>query len=249
MLVWGEGGCANEGNRFRWFLSEIASHGYVVVAVGPIGPPETEIWKENTPNPPVTPGQPQPPMGRPPATRSAQLIDAIDWARAENERPGSPLHHRLDLSRIAAGGMSCGGAQAIEASADPRVTTTLVMNSGLFPGETTMGGGRPLTKDDLKRLHGPVAYISGDGNDVAYANAEDDYGRIDQVPILRAYRRNTLHAGTYGETDGGDFGKVAVAWLDWSLKGDKAAARLFAGPDCGLCRDPKWVVRTKRIAP
>jgi hypothetical protein len=37
VLVWGEGGCANNGLMFPEYLSEIASHGFVVVADGPPG--------------------------------------------------------------------------------------------------------------------------------------------------------------------------------------------------------------------
>ena len=34
VLVWGEGGCANNGLMFPEYLSEIASHGFVVIADG-----------------------------------------------------------------------------------------------------------------------------------------------------------------------------------------------------------------------
>jgi hypothetical protein len=244
ILVWGEGACANEGNRFRWFLSEIASHGYLVVAIGPMGPPATEIWREAAPQPPVG----GPPLKLPPpATHSSQLIDAINWAIAENARQGSRFYGRLDPAKVAVAGMSCGGAQAIEASADQRIATTMVMNSGLFPGETTMGGGKTLTKDDLKLIHAPVAYISGDDSDVAFVNANDDFDKLNHVPAFRAYRKKTGHGGTYGEANGGAFGKVAVAWLDWRLKGDAAAGRMFLGPQCGLCTDPQWVVEQKNL--
>ena len=175
IVAWAEGACANEGNRFRWLLSEIASHGYLVVAIGPIGPQDKEIWLQGAPQPAVG----GPPLKLPPpATHSSQLIDAINWATAENERAGSPFFHRLDPGKIAVMGMSCGGAQAIEESADPRVTTSMIWNSGLFPGETTMGGGKALTKDDLKLIHAPIAYVSGDQSDVAFVNANDDFERL-----------------------------------------------------------------------
>ena len=35
LLVWGEGGCAKNGLTFPEYLSEIASHGFVIVADGP----------------------------------------------------------------------------------------------------------------------------------------------------------------------------------------------------------------------
>jgi hypothetical protein len=38
IFVWGNGGCEDEGNRYRYFLSHIAAHGYLVVALGKIGP-------------------------------------------------------------------------------------------------------------------------------------------------------------------------------------------------------------------
>jgi len=244
IIAWGEGACANDGNRFRWFLSEIASHGYLVLAVGPIGSPDKEIWRETAPQPPVG----GPPLKLPPpATHSSQLVDAIDWAVAENDRAGSPYFHRLDTRKVAVMGMSCGGAQAIEASADPRVSTSVIWNSGLFPGETTMAGGKTLTKKDLQLIHAPVAYVSGDESDVAFVNANDDFQRLDRVPAFRAYRKLTGHGGTYGEVDGGDFGKVGVAWLDWRLKGDAGAGRMFLGSACGLCTNPRWVVKQKNL--
>lgn len=245
IVVWGNGACANVGNRFRWFLSEISSHGYLIVAVGPMGPPSSEIWRADAPQP--KPGAATPPTLAPPATHSAQLVQAIDWAIAENSRKGGRYFGKLDPTKIAVMGMSCGGAQAMEVSADPRIVTTVMWNSGLFPDPTTMGGGKPMSKDDLKRVHAPIAYIGGDESDVSFPNANDDYDRLNHVPVFRAYQKGIGHGGTYGEPNGGSFGKVGVAWLDWRLKGDAAAGRMFVGPQCGLCKDPAWVVKQKGI--
>ena len=38
IVVWGNGACVNVGNAFRHFLTEIASHGYLAIAIGPMGP-------------------------------------------------------------------------------------------------------------------------------------------------------------------------------------------------------------------
>src|SRR5580693_6628481 len=35
VIAWANGGCRNENTAFRIFLTEIASHGYVIVAIGP----------------------------------------------------------------------------------------------------------------------------------------------------------------------------------------------------------------------
>jgi dienelactone hydrolase len=250
VVVWGNGACANGGDRFRWFLSDIASYGYLVMAVGPIRHQDT--WPPQLMNPIAAGASPALPKGAAPqlstpVTHSAQLLDALHWAVAENERQGSRFYHRLDTKAVAAMGQSCGGAQALEASADPGIRTTVLWNSGLFAGVTTMAGGAPLTKADLKKLHGPIAYISGDDEDLAFANANDDFERIDQVPVFRAYGRGVVHEGTYSERNGGEFAGIAVAWLNWQLKGDHRAAHLFVGPTCGLCVNPHWVVRSKHL--
>jgi hypothetical protein len=144
--------------------------------------------------------------------------------------------------------MSCGGVQAIEASADPRVTTTIVANSGLFPEPTTMtGSGKPVPKESLDLLHAPVLYMSGDESDIAFANANDDFQRISHIPVFRAYQKGIGHGGTYHDPDGGTFAKVALNWLDWQLKGSEGAAKMFQGKECGLCGDPEWVVDKKKI--
>jgi dienelactone hydrolase len=250
IVAWGNGACLNAGNRFRWFLSDIASYGYLVIAVGPIAttlpqfPPESMAPIAPVPANVTAQGALKLP---PPATHSSQLIDAIDWAVAENERSSSPFFHRLDTHAIAVMGQSCGGVQAIEASADPRVRTTMVWNSGLFSQPTAMAGGKVLTKEDLRRLHAPTAYISGDAEDIAFLNANDDFEHIDKLPLLRAYGRGITHGGTYNIRNGGEFAGVAVAWLNWQLKTDAHAAKMFVGPDCGLCVNPHWVVRSKNL--
>ena len=92
-----------------------------------------------------------------------------------------------------------------------------------------------------------MTYISGDENDIAFANANDDFERLRALPAFRGYRKNTPPDGTYGTVGGGSFGVVAVAWLDWQLRGEDNAGRMFVGPDCGLCRDPQWVVKQKNL--
>jgi dienelactone hydrolase len=247
IVVWGNGGCRNQGNAFRWFLSDIASYGYLVVAVGPIAAEPMALPTTKEPIQPSPANAAAAAKLPPPATRTSQLIDAIDWAIAQNERSESPFFHRLNTTRIAVMGQSCGGVQAIEASADPRVTTTVVWNSGLFHEVTQIGGGKPLTKDDLDKLHGPTAYISGDDEDIAFVNANEDFEHLKKLPVLRAYERGVLHTATYAERNGGEFGGIGVAWLNWQLKGDTRAARLFVGADCGLCLNPRWVVQSKNL--
>jgi hypothetical protein len=250
IVLWGNGACANSGNFFASFLTEISSYGYLVIALGPI----TELNAAGFPQLPAAPPRPQgsdlgqPPTNLPPpATHPAQLIEAMNWALAENQRADSKYYERLDSKKIAVMGQSCGGVQALEVAADPRVTTAVIWNSGLFPKPTAMGGGKIMGKDDLKSVHVPVAYISGDAQDIAFVNAEDDFERIISIPVLRAYERGVGHGGTYRQPNGGEFGGVAIAWLNWQLKGDQRASLMFKGSNCGLCVNPRWVVREKNI--
>ncbi|WP_457419382.1 alpha/beta hydrolase [Roseateles sp. P5_E7] len=265
VVVWGNGACVNTGNRFRHFLTEIASHGFLVVALGPIGPAEVESSAGGMRA--ISRGQPAagspaavmaaggrllqltPGVMPPPYTTANQFIDAIDWAIAENQRAGSPLAGRIDTQAIAVMGQSCGGLQAIDAARDRRVKALGVWNSGLFPedGRAWQIAAARFTKADLGRLHTPALYVSGDPSDIAFANADDDFDRIAGVPVVRAWRDKTGHGGTYNESHGGAFGPVGVAWLRWQLKGDDAAARMFTGERCGLCTQPEWHVRKKRL--
>ena len=231
IVVWGNGGCSTLGNSARNFLTEIASHGFLVVATGTIG----ELPK---PKPSRTAADPAPgTAGWTPKTTTPAMIRAIDWAIAENSRPGSPYAGHIDTRHIAVAGHSCGGLLALDASADPRVTTTIVMNSGVL-NDGTIPKGIDATKDGLKRLHGPVLYVSGGTGDVAFPNAIDDVARIHHVPVFHL-DRNVGHSGTYAQTNGGTYGKAASAWLAWRLKGDRAAAAQFL--DDGIAKqDSQW---------
>jgi hypothetical protein len=121
------------------------------------------------------------------------------------------------------------------------LTITLLTAAAPTPGGRVLSA---ASKDSLQRLHAPIAYFIGGPSDVAYPNAEDDFARITSVPVFKA-NLNVGHGGTYRDTGGGWFGEVAVAWLDWRLKGSQAAAGYFVGADCRLCTNPLWKVAKK----
>lgn len=228
IIAWGNGACANSPWEHVNFLSEVASHGFLVVAIGPM-PQEGQRGG---------PGGP---------TKSVLLTEAINWAVAQNSDESSPYYHKLDPSKIAVAGMSCGGLQALEVAPDPRVTTVVICNSGILgnPG-AGMGGMPKLTKDQLEKLHSPVIYILGGEKDIAYRNGMDDYNRINRLPVFAA-NLNVGHGGTYAQRHGGDFAKVATAWFQWQLKGDWKAARMFEGKSCGVSQMEGWKVEKKNI--
>jgi dienelactone hydrolase len=142
---------------------------------------------------------------------SSQLSDAIDWAIAQNADKDSPYYKKIDVKNVAVSGMSCGGLQTLEIAPDPRVTTTVVCNSGILPIPNTGMPGMPnLAKDQLKKLHTPTLYILGGESDIAYNNGMDDYKRIEHVPVFVA-NMDVGHGGTYRQPHGGEFAKVATA--------------------------------------
>ena len=109
-----------------------------------------------------------------------------------------------------------------------------------------MGGMPKLTKAQLEKLHTPVIYILGGEKDIAYQNGMDDFNRINHVPAFAA-NMDVGHGGTYSKPHGGEFSKVATAWLLWQLKGDNEAGKLFTGEPCGLSLDPTWKTEKKNI--
>ena len=170
---------------------------------------------------------------------------------AENGRAGSPYYGKLDPSKIAVMGMSCGGIQSYAVATDPRVKLVGIFNSGILSAPIAKGAPvmEDVHKDQLDKLHSPIFFVTGDKSDIAYENGLDDFKRITKVPAIHTYKDGVTHGGTYSQPNGGDFARVAVAMLNWQMKGDQAASKMFLGADCGLCQDSQWHVSTKNLGP
>lgn len=227
VVVWGNGGCLNAGNIYSILLTELASHGYLVVSVGPI------VRDFDRPPPGLNLSD----------SRPEQMLKAIDWAVAENARPGGPLAGKVDVAAVAAMGTSCGGQQAVWAALnDARIRTVILGNSGLSDRPGRSG----LQAADLDRLKVPALYLVGGEEDTAFEAVQANFARLSAIPVVKA-SLPVGHFETWHQENGGAFGQAALAWLDWSLKGSLDGARLFVEPDCGLCREPGWTIERKNI--
>ncbi len=241
LFLWGNGACADDATSSRLHLSHIASYGYLVIAPGK--------WRSgpNARDPKAAPrGRNADGSFPPPPTTAADLTSALDWALAEDARKGSPYEGLIDQRAIAAGGFSCGGIQALEIAADPRIDTLVIQNSGLLTDPSLGIPGMELPKSALAKIHTPVIYIQGGPTDIAYANGKDDFEHIDHVPAVMV-NLPTGHGGTYHEPLGGKGARIAVDWLEWQLRGDQKAAQSFTGSDCGLCGDPEVTIERKNM--
>ncbi len=222
ILVWGNGACTNSPWEHYKFLNEIASQGYLVVATGYL-PEKEEPYKGDMSTP-------------------QQQIESIDWAIAQNTNPKSPLCGKINTKAVCAAGMSCGGLQTLFNCADPRISTYMICNSGLFIDPSIAMPNMPMPgKDQLKSIHAPIIYILGGETDIAYKNGMDDFHRIKDVPAFAA-NFPVGHGGTYRQPHGGEFRFPAIAWLNWQLKGDKRSAAMFQGTECGLSKRKGWTV-------
>ena len=227
VLVWGNGACTNSPWEHYKFLNEIASQGFLVIASGFI-PMDDKPY-------------------RGPQSTSAQQIEAIDWAIAQNADKASPYYGRIDVDAIAAAGMSCGGLQTLDNSAEPRLKTIMICNSGRFLNPGTAVPGRPMPqKEKLQDIKVPVIYILGGETDIAYVNGMDDFHRLTKVPAFAA-NYPVGHGGTYSQPHGGEFSIPAIAWLKWQLKGDQEAAKLFQGSPCGLSQREGWTTEKNAL--
>ena len=270
VVAFANGGCRNTSGEFRNFLSDIASHGFLVVSIGPAGNSVVMGSEERTNT-----------------TNSSQLLDGVNWAIAENDRDGGDFYQKIAVSRVAVMGQSCGGGQAVDVSLDPRVTTTVVLNQGVnmsqetrplggVAGQQNRGTGAaaapdryapfaptlmraPVTPDSatpiaapnrveiLGKLHAPILFLNGGPKDSGFANAKANFEFIQHVPVALAHQDVGHYPATYRQPNGGAFAKAVGAWLQWQLKGNETARKMFAGDSCGLCKDPSWTLERKKI--
>ena len=206
VLVFCNGGYMDTSIGYENMLTDIASYGYVVVAIGELQMLAQHEKDQHTP--------------------SSMVQQALDWISNQATSPASPYYNKIDEEKIAAAGHSCGGAQVLANAADKRLKTYLILNAGM--GKMTMAD---ASKKSLKNLHGPILYLVGGTEDVAWKNAQMDYKAIKKVPVVLADNTKSGHGGTYEQPNGGDNSRMVRAWLDWQLKGKTEQKTIFIDGD------------------
>ena len=220
VLVFANGGCMDTSIGYENMLTDIASYGYVVVAIGELQMLAQHDKDQHTP--------------------SSMVAKALDWISKQATIPESPYYDMIDETKIAAAGHSCGGAQVLANAADPRLKTYLILNAGM--GKMKMADASPKS---LKNLHGPILYLVGGTTDVAWKNAQMDYKAIKKVPVVLADNTKSGHGGTYEQPNGGDNARMVRAWLDWQLKGLAENKSVFIDGD--LKDYPDWTIMHKNF--
>lgn len=94
LLLWGNGGCIALGQTHGNVLTDIASHGYVVIANGRANPPNVTFAK------------------------NTDMFDAALSAAKNGDK------YNIDVTRVASAGQSCGGMQAYTGNQAPGIKTT-----------------------------------------------------------------------------------------------------------------------------
>lgn len=222
VLVYGNGACSGSGWGYERMLFYFASNGYICVEIG-----EMEMDDSDRDDG---------------GSNEGQMRDALNWFATQSATKTSPYYNLVDANNMCTSGHSCGGAQAIANCGNTHVKTVVICNAGMG-GENGlwMGGAGPQT---LKELRGPILYMTGGPDDVAYGNAEGDYNWISWKPCVRAVLRSAGHGGTYWDPDGGQFGHLMLKWMDWQMKGKDASSIFIDGK---LGEFNQWEIQHKNF--
>jgi hypothetical protein len=211
IFSWLGGGCTaiiTSGNEE--VFTTLAAAGYLVVAYG----------------------SPDPAHFADPEGGSDEQRAAIDWALAQDRDVQSPLFRRLDQTRVAVGGMSCGALESIgTASSDRRVDSVFAVSGG--------------DTDAVQRVTAPIAMVAGGPADIEAAGTTATYEKA----ISPAFLANHLFADHFAMTPlappiSDDLTALTTNWLELTFFDDDTAREFILGTPCGIC-GPTWRAQSK----
>jgi hypothetical protein len=218
ILVWGEGGCSQDGYSNQAAMAEIASWGYFIVADG-------------------TPGSTNACTG---GQDGKAFLDYITWAIAENDKECSAYYQSLQPTKIAADGFSCGGLMAENVSGDPRFAAIGITSSGLMGANATLYGKIHTPFKIMNGGSSDIAYQNG-LNDYDAISSRG-------IPIVYFSKTSAGHGGDLGQPRGdfnkvnlawlnwqlkGDTGATGKGYLN--------------GSTCTICTDSGWTYKSANL--
>lgn len=209
VILWGNGTAARPAD-YQGLLSHLASYGFIVTAA-------------NTAN----------------AGDGSQMLDCLAFVFAQNELASSPLFRHIDTQRVGATGHSQGGAGALMAGRDARVSVTAPVQPHILP----ITGGGAFDALSVREQRGPMFLLSG-GLDVIAPLNINQRPVFDNanVPVVWGTLAGADHQLVFG--NGSGYRGPLTAWFRFRLLGDTTAAQYFP-PACTLCVAPGWSVLLK----
>jgi len=228
VVAWSNGGCAASNDGHLYFLTQVAAHGFVIIAHGA---PDAHSSLGGM-------------------AEDNRLAKAIDWAFSPPANGGPMYFDQLDARKVATAGHSCGGIDAIRAGAhDARVTSIISLNSSCYPDNSNGGRSGPLAvcRGDLDRLGGPILFITGGPTDIAYDNSVANFRLVAEVPAVLASHESAGHGGFFGSAPRNvqlQAVEAVVKWLDATLDGNAESLSYFIGPDPHLGQVEGWTVES-----
>ncbi|MET0343723.1 MAG: hypothetical protein ABW252_22105 [Polyangiales bacterium] len=170
---------------------------------------------------------------------NGEQVKGIDWVVAQ--AASGAYAGRLDTKKIAIMGHSLGSLASFENGKDPRVATSVHWSGGLT--------GNPVGADEsaLAKLHAPAAFFCGGTDTMAGPSCAKDFDKAPaSLPVFYGTLAGVGHLGVFGNRNGGEYGRVGVAWLRLQLLGDESFRSYFSGADCKACQRP-WTGKSRNL--
>lgn len=163
----------------------------------------------------------------------------IDWVIAEAARADSPYFGKIDPDRLGIAGHSLGSVGSFANTGHPSVKASIHWSGGLT--------GNPVGADEawLQLIHAPAAFLCGGAEARALPRCSGDFDNAPEgVPIFYGTVEGVGHTDVFGEQNGGQWGRAAIAWWRLTLAGDETFRSWFNGADCELCASP-WMGKSR----
>ena len=170
---------------------------------------------------------------------NGEQVKGIDWAVAQAQ--SGPYAGKIDPAAIAIMGHSLGSLASFANGGDPRVATSVHWSGGLT--------GNPVGADEsvLAKLHAPAAFFCGGTDTMAGPACAKDFERAPSgLPVFYGTLAGVGHLGVFGNRNGGEYGRVGVAWLRLQLAKDERFRSWFSGSSCEACKRP-WTGKSRNL--